>query len=110
MKNKYAQKIVPFLWFDKNAEIPVKHYLSIFKNSRIVEILRCGEAGPGPKGSILAITFELEGQKFMALNGGSEDKFSRAFSLLVKTAENACASLRAGLALRYAAALASNSS
>ena len=83
MKNKYAQKIVPFLWFDKNAEVAVKYYLSIFKNSRIVEIMRCGEAGPGPKGSILTITFELEGLKFMALNGGAEDKFSRAISLFV---------------------------
>ena len=83
MKNKYAQKIVPFLWFDKNAEVAVKYYLSIFKNSRIVEIMRCGEAGPGPKGSILTITFELEGQKFMALNGGSEGKFSQAISLFV---------------------------
>jgi predicted 3-demethylubiquinone-9 3-methyltransferase (glyoxalase superfamily) len=62
----------------------VKHYLSIFKNSRIVEILRCGEAGPGPKGSILTIAFELEGQKFMALNGGTADhKFSPAISLFV---------------------------
>jgi predicted 3-demethylubiquinone-9 3-methyltransferase (glyoxalase superfamily) len=83
MKDKYAQKIVPFLWFEKDAEVAVKYYLSIFKKSRIVEIMRCGEAGPGPKGSILAITFELEGQKFMALNGGAEDKFSRAISLLV---------------------------
>jgi predicted 3-demethylubiquinone-9 3-methyltransferase (glyoxalase superfamily) len=83
MNNKYAQKIVPFLWFDKNAEVAVKYYLSIFKNSRITEIMRSGEAGPGPKGSILAITFELEGQKFMALNGGSGDKFSQAISLFV---------------------------
>ena len=83
MKNKYAQKIVPFLWFNDNAEVAVKHYLSIFKNSRIVEILRCGEAGPGPIGSILTIAFELEGQKFVALNAGPGDKFSRAISLLV---------------------------
>lgn len=83
MKNKQAQKIVPFLWFDDNAEEAVKHYLSIFKNSRIVEILRCGEAGPGPKGSVLTIAFELEGQRFVALNGGPEHKFSMAVSLLV---------------------------
>jgi len=83
MKNKYAQKIVPFLWFDKNAEIAVKYYLSIFKNSRVVEIMRCGEAGPGPKGSILTITFGLEGQTFMALNGGPNYKFSPAISLFV---------------------------
>jgi predicted 3-demethylubiquinone-9 3-methyltransferase (glyoxalase superfamily) len=83
MKNKYAQKIVPFLWFDNNAEVAVKYYLSIFKNSRIVEILRCGDAGPGPKGSILTIAFELERQRFIALNGGPEHKFSLAISLLV---------------------------
>jgi predicted 3-demethylubiquinone-9 3-methyltransferase (glyoxalase superfamily) len=83
MKNKYAQKIVPFLWFDNNAEVAVKHYLSIFKNSRIVQVLRCGDAGPGPKGSILTIAFELEGQSFIALNGGREHKFSLAISLFV---------------------------
>lgn len=83
MKNKRAQKIVPFLWFEKNAEIAVKYYLSIFKNSRIVETLRCGEAGPGPKGSILMVEFELEGQRFIALNGNGEYKFSRAISLFV---------------------------
>jgi predicted 3-demethylubiquinone-9 3-methyltransferase (glyoxalase superfamily) len=77
MKNKYAQKIVPFLWFDNNAEAAVKYYLSIFRNSRIVEILRCGEAGPGPQDSVLTIAFELEGQRFIALNGGPEHKFSR---------------------------------
>ena len=83
MKSKYAQKIVPFLWFDNNAEEAVKYYLSIFKNSRIVEILRCGEAGPGPKGGILTIAFELEGQRIIALNGGPEHKFSLAISLFV---------------------------
>ena len=83
MKNKYAKKIVPFLWFDGNAEAAVKYYLSIFKNSRIVEVLRCGEAGPGPIGSILTIAFELEGQRFIALNGGPGHKFSLAISLLV---------------------------
>ena len=83
MKNKYAQKIIPFLWFDENAEVAVKYYLSIFKNSSIVEIMRCGEAGPGPKGSILTIAFEREGQKFIALNGGPEYKFSPAISLFV---------------------------
>jgi predicted 3-demethylubiquinone-9 3-methyltransferase (glyoxalase superfamily) len=83
MKNKYAQKIVPFLWFDNNAEAAVKYYLSIFRNSRIVEILRCGEAGPGPQDSVLTIAFELEGQRFIALNGGPEHKFSLAISLFV---------------------------
>jgi predicted 3-demethylubiquinone-9 3-methyltransferase (glyoxalase superfamily) len=83
MKNKPPQTIVPFLWFNDNAEVAVKFYLSVFKNSRIIDILRCGEAGPGPKGSVLTIDFELEGQRFVALNGNQEHKFSLAISLLV---------------------------
>jgi len=77
------QKITPCLWFDNNAEEAVNHYLSIFKNSKIGQILRCGEAGPGPKGSILTMTFQLEGQEFMALNGGPVFKFNEAISLSV---------------------------
>jgi predicted 3-demethylubiquinone-9 3-methyltransferase (glyoxalase superfamily) len=77
------QKITPCLWFDNNAEAAVNHYLSIFKNSKIGQILRCGEAGPGPKGSILTMTFQLEGQEFMALNGGPVFKFNEAISLSV---------------------------
>jgi predicted 3-demethylubiquinone-9 3-methyltransferase (glyoxalase superfamily) len=77
------QKITPCLWFDNNAEAAVNHYLSIFKNSKIGQILRCGEAGPGPKGSILTMTFQLEGQEFMALNGGPLFKFNEAISLSV---------------------------
>lgn len=77
------QKITPFLWFDNNAEEAVNHYLSIFRNSKIGSILRCGEAGPGPKGSVLTIAFELEGQKFIALNGGPIFKFNEAISLSV---------------------------
>ena len=77
------QKITPCLWFDNNAEEAVNHYLSIFKNSKIGQILRCGEAGPGPKGSILTMTFQLEGQDFMALNGGPVFKFNEAISLSV---------------------------
>lgn len=83
MKAKINQKIVPFLWFDKNAEEAVDYYLSIFKHSRIVDVMRYGEAGPGPKGSVLTITFELEGQRFIALNGGPNFKFSPAISFLV---------------------------
>lgn len=83
MKNKFDQKIVPFLWFDKNAENAVEYYLSVFKDSRIIKTLRCGEAGPGPKGSILTITFELEGQQLIALNGGPHYTFTPAISLLV---------------------------
>jgi len=77
------QKITPFLWFDNNAEEAVNHYLSIFKNSKINKILRCGDAGPGPKGSILTIAFQLEGQEFIALNGGPVFKFNEAISLSV---------------------------
>src|SRR6185295_18722160 len=77
------QKITPFLWFDNNAEEAVNHYLSIFKNSKIASILRCGDAGPGPKGSVLTIVFQLEGQEFIALNGGPHFKFNEAISLSV---------------------------
>ena len=77
------QKITPFLWFDKNAEEAVNHYLAIFKNSKINKVLRCGDAGPGPKGSILTIAFQLEGQDFIALNGGPIFKFTEAISLSV---------------------------
>jgi len=76
-------KITPFLWFDNNAEEAVNHYLSIFKNSKIGSILRCGDAGPGPKGSVLTIAFQLEGQDFIALNGGPIFKFNEAISLSV---------------------------
>lgn len=77
------QKITPFLWFDNNAEEAVNHYLSIFKNSKIGTVLRCGDAGPGPKGSVLTIAFQLEGQEFIALNGGPVFKFNEAISLSV---------------------------
>jgi predicted 3-demethylubiquinone-9 3-methyltransferase (glyoxalase superfamily) len=77
------QKITPFLWFDNNAEEAVNHYLAIFKNSKINKVLRCGDAGPGPKGSILTIAFQLEGQEFIALNGGPIFKFTEAISLSV---------------------------
>ena len=77
------QKITPFLWFDNNAEEAVNHYLSIFKNSKIGSILRCGDAGPGPKGSVLTIAFQLEGQDFIALNGGPVFQFNEAISLSV---------------------------
>jgi predicted 3-demethylubiquinone-9 3-methyltransferase (glyoxalase superfamily) len=77
------QKITPFLWFDNNAEEAVNFYCSIFKNSKIVSMSRYGEAGPGPKGSVMAVTFQLEGQTFMALNGGPLFKFTEAISLFV---------------------------
>jgi len=81
------QKIVPFLWFNGQAEEAVSFYLSIFKRSKIVHVMRCGEAGPGPKGSVLTINFQLEGQDFIALNGSGEFAFSPAISLFVKCAD-----------------------
>jgi predicted 3-demethylubiquinone-9 3-methyltransferase (glyoxalase superfamily) len=77
------QKITPFLWFDDKAEEAANLYVSIFKNSQILNIARYGEAGPGPKGSVMTVTFELEGQQFMALNGGPHYKFSPAISFFV---------------------------
>jgi predicted 3-demethylubiquinone-9 3-methyltransferase (glyoxalase superfamily) len=77
------QKIAPFLWFDNKAEEAMKFYVSIFKNSKIVNVSRYGEGGPGPKGTVMTGTFELEGQKFMALNGGPHFKFSPAISFFV---------------------------
>jgi predicted 3-demethylubiquinone-9 3-methyltransferase (glyoxalase superfamily) len=77
------QKIVTFLWFDNNAEEAVNFYLSLFKNSRIVNLSRYGDAGPGPKGSVMSATFELDGQRFIALNGGPHFKFTPAISLFV---------------------------
>jgi len=65
------QKIVPYLWFDDKAEEAVNFYVSIFKNSKIDNISRYGEAGPGASGSVMVVEFELERQDFMALNGAS---------------------------------------
>ena len=78
-----VQKITPCLWFDRNAEEAANHYVSIFKNSRIVTTSRYGEAGPLPKGTVLTVIFELEGQRFMGLNGGPLFKFSEAISMMV---------------------------
>jgi predicted 3-demethylubiquinone-9 3-methyltransferase (glyoxalase superfamily) len=77
------QKITPFLWFDKNAEDAAKFYTSIFKSSKIAKIARYGDAGPGPKGSVMTVEFELNGEQFMALNGGPEFKFTEAISFVV---------------------------
>jgi predicted 3-demethylubiquinone-9 3-methyltransferase (glyoxalase superfamily) len=77
------QKITPFLWFDKNAEDAAKFYTSIFKNSKIGKVARYGDAGPGPKGSVMTVEFELNGQQFVALNGGPEFKFTEAISFVV---------------------------
>jgi len=77
------QKITPFLWFDDKAEEAMNFYLSIFKNSKRGRISRYGEAGPGPKGAVMVVTFQLDGREFMALNGGPHFKFTEAISLLV---------------------------
>jgi len=77
------QKITPFLWFDGNAEEAMNFYVSIFKNSKVGRISRCGDAGPGPKGTVMSVTFQLEGQEFMALNGGPHFSFSPAISFFV---------------------------
>jgi predicted 3-demethylubiquinone-9 3-methyltransferase (glyoxalase superfamily) len=77
------QKITTYLWFDNNAEEAMNFYVSIFKNSKILDVVRYGDAGPGPKGTVMAGNFQLEGQKFMALNGGPMFKFTEAISLFV---------------------------
>jgi predicted 3-demethylubiquinone-9 3-methyltransferase (glyoxalase superfamily) len=77
------QKITTFLWFDNNAEEAANFYVSVFKNSRVLNIVRNGEGGPGPKGSVLTIDFELDGQRFAGLNGGPRFKFTEAISLVV---------------------------
>jgi predicted 3-demethylubiquinone-9 3-methyltransferase (glyoxalase superfamily) len=78
-----TQKITPFLWFNDNAEEAMNFYVAIFKNSRILSVTRYGDAGPGPKGTVMAATFQLEGQEFYALNGGPQYKFTPAISLFV---------------------------
>jgi predicted 3-demethylubiquinone-9 3-methyltransferase (glyoxalase superfamily) len=77
------QKITPFLWFDDRAEEAMNFYTAIFRNSKIVNVTRYGEAGPGPKGTVMIGTFQLEGQVLMALNGGPAFKFTEAISLFV---------------------------
>jgi len=77
------QKITPFLWFDGKAEEAMNFYISVFKNSKIVSVTRYGEAGPGPKGTVMTAAFELNGQKFVALNGGPQFTFTEAISFVV---------------------------
>ena len=78
-----TQKITSFLWFDNNAEEAMNFYVSVFNNSKIGTVTRYGDAGPGPKGSVLTAAFELEGQKFVALNGGPRFKFTEAISFVI---------------------------
>jgi predicted 3-demethylubiquinone-9 3-methyltransferase (glyoxalase superfamily) len=77
------QKITPFLWFDHQAEEAANFYVSIFPNSRIVKVARYGEGSPGPPGSVMTVEFQLEGQSFVALNGGPHFKFTEAISFVV---------------------------
>jgi len=77
------QKITPFLWFDNLAEEAANFYVSIFKNSKILGVSRYGEAGPGPAGTVLTVTFQLDGHEFTALNGGPHFTFTEAISLFV---------------------------
>ncbi|HWY86534.1 MAG TPA: VOC family protein [Gemmataceae bacterium] len=80
------QKITPFLWFDGKAEEAMNFYVSIFKNSKVGRVSRYGEAGPGPKGSVMSATFQLDGQEFFALNGGPQYSFTPAISFFVNCA------------------------
>jgi predicted 3-demethylubiquinone-9 3-methyltransferase (glyoxalase superfamily) len=77
------QKITPFLWFDQQAEEAANFYTSIFPNSKLGRVARYGEAGPGPAGSAMTVEFQLEGQSFVALNGGPHFKFTEAISFFV---------------------------
>ena len=77
------QKITPFLWFNDQAEEAARFYTSIFKNSKLVNVSRYGDAGPGAKGQVMVAQFQLEGQDFLALNGGPQFKFTEAVSFVV---------------------------
>ena len=83
------QKITTFLWFDNNAEEAINFYCSIFPDAQRLSETRCGEAGPGPKGSLLTASFQLAGQEFAALNGGPMFKFNEAVSLVVNCTSQA---------------------
>jgi predicted 3-demethylubiquinone-9 3-methyltransferase (glyoxalase superfamily) len=77
------QKITPFLWFDHQAEEAMNFYISIFPNSKAVVVTRYGDTGPGPKGTVMTVKFQLNGQEFVALNGGPHFKFTEAISFVV---------------------------
>jgi predicted 3-demethylubiquinone-9 3-methyltransferase (glyoxalase superfamily) len=78
-----TQKITPFLWFNNNAEEAMNFYASIFKNATFKVLSRWGKGGMGPEGTVMSASFELEGQKFMALNGGPMYQFTEAISFFV---------------------------
>src|SRR5213594_3181806 len=77
------QKITPFLWFEGRAEEAMNFYVAIFKNSKKGKVVRYGDAGPGPKGTVMTVVFRLDGQEFIALNGGPQFKFTEAVSFSV---------------------------
>jgi predicted 3-demethylubiquinone-9 3-methyltransferase (glyoxalase superfamily) len=77
------QSITPFLWFNGTAEEAMNLYVSIFKNSKVLDVSRYGEGGPGPSGTVMTARFQLDGQEFMALNGGPEFPFTEAVSFFV---------------------------
>ena|SRR5947209_1490847 len=83
MTARIAQRITPFLWFDREAEEAMNFYVSIFKNSKTGMITRFGDTGPGPKGSVMTASFTLDGQEFVALNGGPQFPFTEAVSFMV---------------------------
>jgi predicted 3-demethylubiquinone-9 3-methyltransferase (glyoxalase superfamily) len=82
-KESSMDKITPFLWYDGKAEEAANLYVSIFKNSKRVKVRRNGDGGPGPKGSVMGVDFELEGRSFIAFNGGPHFTFNPAISLFV---------------------------
>ena len=81
--NPRTQKITTFLWFDNNAEEAANFYVSVFKNSKILTKIHYGDAGPGPKGTVMTVEFVLDGQEFTALNGGPRFKFNESISLVI---------------------------
>jgi len=83
MSSRITQRITPFLWYDSQAEEAANFYVSIFKNSKMGTITRCGDTGPGPQGSVLTVNFILDGQEFVALNGGPQFPFTEAVSFMV---------------------------
>jgi predicted 3-demethylubiquinone-9 3-methyltransferase (glyoxalase superfamily) len=78
-----VQKITPFLWFNDKAEEAMNFYISVFKDSKVLSVARSGDAGPGPKGTVMMATFELNGQQFHALNGGPQFTFTPAISFFI---------------------------
>ena len=83
------QKITPFLWFEKEAEEAANFYVSLFKNARVGKVLRMPEGGPGPAGAVLTVTFEIDGQEYVALNGRAQAGFTDAVSFQIHCADQA---------------------